>query len=135
MSPRALLRFEGVAVSAAATAAYFTLGAPRWLLIVLALAPDLSMLGYLGGARLGSRTYNAAHTYLGAIAIAALGLLTATTPAVWVACVWAAHIGADRALGYGLKSPTSFKHTHLSPGQAPVGPGPEPMVDPGSAVR
>lgn len=135
MSPRSILRFEGVAVFAAATAAYFTLGAPLWLLIVLALAPDLSMLGYLGGARLGSRTYNAVHTYVGPIGIAALGLLTATMPAVWIACVWAAHIGADRALGYGLKSPTGFKHTHLSPGQAPVGPAPEPMGDAASAVR
>ena len=36
------------------------------------------------------------------------------TPSVWVALVWAAHIGVDRAVGYGLKYPTGFKHTHLS---------------------
>lgn len=30
------------------------------------------------------------------------------------ALAWAAHIGFDRALGYGLKRPTGFKDTHLS---------------------
>jgi len=30
-----------------------------------------------------------------------------------VALVWAAHIGADRALGYGLKHPTAFGDTYL----------------------
>ena len=29
------------------------------------------------------------------------------------ALIWAAHIGFDRALGYGLKYPTSFGETHL----------------------
>jgi len=27
--------------------------------------------------------------------------------------IWTAHIAMDRALGYGLKYPTSFKKTHL----------------------
>jgi hypothetical protein len=30
--------------------------------------------------------------------------------------IWTAHIAMDRALGYGLKYPTAFKSTHLSPG-------------------
>ena len=30
-----------------------------------------------------------------------------------VALVWAAHIGFDRALGYGLKLPHGFQSTHL----------------------
>jgi hypothetical protein len=29
------------------------------------------------------------------------------------ALIWLAHIGIDRALGYGLKYPTFFKDTHL----------------------
>jgi hypothetical protein len=33
--------------------------------------------------------------------------------AVLVSLVWAAHIGADRAVGYGLKYPTGFEDTHL----------------------
>jgi hypothetical protein len=30
-----------------------------------------------------------------------------------IAIIWAAHIGFDRALGYGLKYPTAFSDTHL----------------------
>lgn len=30
-----------------------------------------------------------------------------------VGLAWLAHIAADRALGYGLKRPTSFHDTHL----------------------
>jgi hypothetical protein len=30
-----------------------------------------------------------------------------------LALIWLAHIGVDRALGYGLKYPDGFKDTHL----------------------
>lgn len=30
-----------------------------------------------------------------------------------IALVWAAHIGFDRVLGFGLKLPTGFRDTHL----------------------
>lgn len=33
--------------------------------------------------------------------------------AVQLALIWLAHIGADRALGYGLKYPMRFGDTHL----------------------
>jgi len=41
---------------------------------------------------------------------------------VLVALVWAGHIGADRLVGYGLKYPTGFAHTHLSHGAVPASP-------------
>jgi hypothetical protein len=31
-----------------------------------------------------------------------------------IALIWGAHIGMDRAVGYGLKYADAFKHTHLS---------------------
>lgn len=114
MEPKSILRLEGLALFAVATGAYFTIGAPLWVLLVLALAPDLSMLGYLAGSRIGSTIYNAFHTTLGPAALGAAAVLFGLTPLLWVALVWAAHIGADRAVGYGLKYPTDFKHTHLS---------------------
>ncbi|WP_136718559.1 DUF4260 domain-containing protein [Halorientalis salina] len=118
MDPKTILRFEGIALFGAATAAYFTLGAPVWLFVVLALAPDLAMLGYLGGPRLESRLYNAFHTYVVPISLGGVGLVTNTTLFVWVALVWVAHIGIDRAVGYGLKYPTGFKDTHLTSGDS-----------------
>jgi len=45
--PRLLLAGEGIAVGAAAVSIYFYADYPWWLLVVLVLAPDLSMLGYL----------------------------------------------------------------------------------------
>ena len=45
MDPKPVLRFEGTTLSGGVTAAYFALGAPVWLFVMLALAPDLSMLG------------------------------------------------------------------------------------------
>jgi hypothetical protein len=116
MNPRLFLRLEGLAVVALAVGAYFWLGGPLWLLAVLALAPDLSMLGYLAGPRVGSTSYNLVHTYVLPLALGATGLYAGTDLAVLVALVWAGHIGADRLVGYGLKYRTDFKHTHLSPG-------------------
>ena len=114
MNPRTMLRFEGIALFGVATAAYVALGAPVWVFVVLALAPDISMLGYLAGPRVGSRLYNGFYTYLVPIALGATGFWMGIAPITWVALVWIAHIGMDRAVGYGLKCPTGFKHTHLS---------------------
>lgn len=111
--PGLLLRIEGLAVAAAALALYFDGDHPWWLLVVLALAPDLAMLGYVAGARLGAAAYDLAHTYVGPLVLGAAGVLADDRTCVALALIWAAHIGIDRALGYGLKYPTGFKDTHL----------------------
>ena len=48
-----LLRLEGLAVAAVSAVLYARTGASWWLFAALWLAPDLSMLGYLGGLVLG----------------------------------------------------------------------------------
>jgi hypothetical protein len=111
--PRLLLHAEGAAVAAGAIAVYFHAGYPWWLLVALALAPDLSMIGYLGGVRIGAVTYDTAHTYVLPVVLAVTGLIVDTEAAVQIALVWIAHIGVDRGTGYGLKYPTGFKDTHL----------------------
>ncbi len=114
MYPKFILRLEGAGIAAVATAAYFTIGGPLWLFVILALAPDISMVAYLAGPRVGSAVYNAFHTYLAPVALGAAGMWFGMATVIWVALIWAAHIGVDRAVGYGLKYPTGFKHTHLS---------------------
>jgi hypothetical protein len=112
-APLVLLRLEGAAVLVAATLAYAALGG-RWAWFAgLFLVPDLSMLGYLGGRRLGAACYNAGHSYLGPAALAALGVAASLPMLLGVACIWTAHIGFDRLLGFGLKYATSFGDTHL----------------------
>jgi hypothetical protein len=129
MNPRLLLRAEGLATFGVATAAYFWLGGPFWLFLLLALAPDLSMVGYLASPGVGSRVYNAAHTYVGPLLLGVAGVWWATPLAVSVALVWVAHIGVDRAVGYGLKYPSGFQDTHLrrAGGSGPVA---APTVEP-----
>ena len=111
--PRTALHAEGLVVAVAAVTLYFHLGSPWWLLVVLALAPDLSMLGYLAGPMAGAIAYDLAHTYVAPVALGAIGVLADGELAVELALIWAAHIGVDRALGYGLKYPTGFHDTHL----------------------
>jgi hypothetical protein len=111
--PRFLLHTEGLAVAVAAIGLYFYADYPWWLLVALALAPDLSMVGYLAGSTIGAAAYDAAHTYSLPVALAAVGLIVDAETAVQLGLIWLTHIGVDRAVGYGLKYPTGFKDTHL----------------------
>lgn len=108
-----VLRAEGLAVLAAALALYFDSGFGWPLLLLLALAPDVSIAGYLAGPRIGAAAYDTAHTYVLPVAVGVAGLLAGSDLALQLALIWLAHIGADRFLGYGLKYPTGFKDTHL----------------------
>jgi hypothetical protein len=108
---RLLLRLEGLAVLAGALLLYARGGHSWMLLAVLFLAPDLSFVAYLAGPRVGAAAYNAAHSYVGPALAATLAVATGRPPVV--ALVWAAHIGFDRAVGYGLKYATGFEDTHL----------------------
>jgi len=92
--PRALLHLEGAAVLLLATAAFFRLGHPWWLFLLLILAPDVSLLGLLAGPRVGALVYNAAHTMVGPLALLGGGwwLGGGQSAAVAVALVWLAQI-------------------------------------------
>lgn len=111
--PSVLLRLEGGALLVASLVLYFHEGFGWLALVVLALAPDLAMVGYAAGERVGAAAYDLAHTELLPIALAVLGVVADRDLALQLALIWLAHIGADRLLGYGLKYPTGFKDTHL----------------------
>jgi hypothetical protein len=110
---RALLRIEGLALFLAATLFYLTSGASWWLFAALLLAPDLSFAAYLAGPRLGATVYNALHAAIGPLLLALAGLVMSWPLAASIALIWLAHIGIDRALGYGLKYAAGFGFTHL----------------------
>lgn len=108
-----ILRAESVAVFVAGVLLYLQLGGePLWLLLLL-LVPDISMAGYLGGARLGALTYNLVHNLVIGLLALAIGWFAAIAPLAIAGAVLVAHVGMDRSLGYGLKLPTDFKDTHL----------------------
>lgn len=110
-----LLRLEGLAVLSLTVAAYAQFGAGWGWFALLFLLPDLSFPGYLAGPRVGAAAYNAAHSYTGPLALLAAGILGAMPVLLAIALVWCAHIGFDRALGYGLKYTSGFGDTHLGP--------------------
>lgn len=113
-APRLILQAEGAAVLALSLWAYAAMGGHWGLFAALFLAPDLFMLGYLRGPRIGSSVYNPGHTYVVALAVAALGYALAQPMLLHVGLIWVAHIGFDRMIGYGLKYGHDFKATHLS---------------------
>ena len=112
--PLRILRSEGLVLLAAALAAYFTgLDEPWWLVPLLLFVPDVFMAGYATSHRLGAHLYNVAHSYPAPAGLGALAWVAEAPLWQGVALVWLAHIGMDRALGYGLKYETHFKDTHL----------------------
>jgi hypothetical protein len=111
--PAVMLRIEGATLLAASVILYGVNGGSWWLFALLLLAPDVSMLGYLAGPRVGAAAYNAFHCYPLPAALGIVGLLAGAPLAVGVALVWFAHIGMDLAIGYGLKYPTGFRDTYM----------------------
>jgi len=109
---RTTLQVEGLALFVTAVALFVHFGYSGMLFAALFLVPDLSLLGYLAGPRLGALVYNTAHAMLGPLllGVVAMSRLPATLP---FALIWAAHVGFDRALGYGLKYAAGFEQTHL----------------------
>ena len=108
-----ILRAEAVALFVSGVLLYLQLGGEPWWLLLLLLVPDVSMLGYLGGPRLGALTYNLVHNLVIGLAALAMGWFAAIAPLALAGAVLVAHVGMDRSLGYGLKLPTDFKDTHL----------------------
>jgi hypothetical protein len=107
------LRFEGVGAFIAGLALFGWLGGSWLLVIPLLLLPDLSAIGYLRGPRLGALTYNAVHTWAPGLVVLAVGLVAGVSWVAIAGTVLVAHVGVDRAAGYGLKLPISFNDTHL----------------------
>lgn len=108
-----LLRAGQLAILGTGVVLWLANGATPVLLIPAWLLVDLSMVGYLGGPRLGSITYNAAHNLVLPLALLGFGWWMSIGWLVLSAAVFVTHIGLDRALGYGLKLPTDFRDTHL----------------------
>ena len=112
--PRILLHLEGAAVLISAIVLYAMLGQPWWLFVVLFFAPDLAILPYAISPRWGRIIYNLLHQYVLPLALIVAGQVFGLPLIQALGLIWAAHIGMDRAVGYGLKYADSFKSTHLS---------------------
>lgn len=110
---RLVLRLEGLCVLVAASVAYSKWGFGWGTFALFFLTPDISLLGYLAGPKLGAVSYNLAHSYIGAVACLVAGFVLPAPALLCAGIIWCAHIGFDRALGYGLKYSDGFGFTHL----------------------
>ena len=110
---RTMLRLEGLTLCAGMTLLYAVWGGSWWVYAIVFLAPDISFAAYLAGPRAGAIIYNAAHSYMAPMALMTTGFGTDSPLTLSIAMIWLAHIGIDRALGYGLKYSAGFGFTHL----------------------
>jgi len=112
-STRAWLRIEGLAVFVAGLALFVGLGGPWFLAIPLLLVPDASAIGYLRGPRVGAAVYNLVHNWAIGVVVLGVGIWSGVDAITLAGTILVAHVGMDRAAGYGLKLPSSFQDTHL----------------------
>jgi len=112
---RGILRLEGLALFAAAIFFYVQAAASWKLFALLFLVPDLSFAFYLFGPRIGAAAYNTMHSTIGPVSLALFALVARPDMPLLIpiALIWFAHVGFDRALGYGLKYASGFSDTHL----------------------
>jgi len=110
---RVWLKFEGLAVLVLSVLLYRYTHTSWWTFGILLLTPDLSMLAYLANPRAGSISYNVVHSYVLPVALAIIAIATDRSAMAPYFLIWTAHIGLDRALGYGLKYPNAFGSTHI----------------------
>ncbi|MBS1665113.1 MAG: DUF4260 domain-containing protein [Bacteroidetes bacterium] len=82
-----------------------------WL--VWFLAPDLSMIAYLAGNRVGAIGYNLVHHKAVAILVYLAGAYMHNPLTMSVGLILLGHSCMDRAMGYGLKYFSGFSDTHL----------------------
>ena len=107
------LRLEGLAAFLAGIAIFFVSGGDWLFLVPLLLLPDVSILGFLAGPRAGTFTYNLVHNWAPGFVALGIGMWFASPVIQLAAAILIAHVGMDRAMGYGLKLPSSFQDTHL----------------------
>jgi hypothetical protein len=84
-----------------------------WWFLVLIIAPDLSMIGYVFGNKSGAFLYNLFHHRAIALALYLTGIYSFNSLIQLTGIILFAHSSMDRMMGYGLKYETGFKFTHL----------------------
>jgi hypothetical protein len=112
MKMKILLKLEALALWGLSVFFFSQLGYAWWY-PVLFFAPDLSMIGYLGGTRIGAVVYNIVHHHAVSLGLYILGFFLGNPLLQLAGVILLGHSNMDRLLGYGLKYPDSFQNTHL----------------------
>ena len=111
--PAMLLRVEYLALLALVLAIYWDRGESWLLFAVLFLVPDLSFAVAIAGPEPGIISYNLAHTAIGPVVLATIGIFADWNVGIALGLIWFAHLALDRAIGYGLKYSLDKGDAHL----------------------
>lgn len=84
-----------------------------WWFLALILLPDVSMVGYAFGNKIGAYFYNFFHHKAVAITVYLFGMYLNNSAIQLIGIILFSHSAMDRMFGYGLKFTTSFHDTHL----------------------
>jgi len=108
-----ILKLEELAMFGLCLWALYFLGAKWWCYPLLLLGPDISMIGYAGGNKIGAFMYNLFHHKGVAVLFFVIGLLLPDMIIQIAGIILFGHSSMDRMFGYGLKLKEGFKFTHL----------------------
>jgi hypothetical protein len=119
-----LLKLEELAMWIGCIILLYVFKVEWWWYLIVFLGPDISMIGYLVGNKVGAWSYNLFHHKGVALLVCVVAfLLKIDFPLFdsdWIfilGIVLFGHSSMDRFFGYGLKYENGFKFTHL--GEAP----------------
>ena len=110
---RNILKLEELAMFGLSIWALYFLNAEWWYYLLLLLGPDISLIGYAGGNKMGAIIYNLFHHKGVAVILFVTGLLLPDKVIEITGIILFGHSSMDRMFGYGLKLKEGFKHTHL----------------------
>jgi hypothetical protein len=108
-----LIRLEDLGEFLFSVYLFSLLAYPWWFYPLFFFFPDLSMLGYLAGPRIGAIAYNLIHHKAISLGLFAAGAFLHIPVVSFIGVILLGHSSLDRVLGYGLKFSDSFGHTHL----------------------
>jgi len=108
-----LIRLEELAMFALSILLFNELPFAWWWFAALILAPDIGMIGYAFGDKIGAYSYNLFHHKGLALLIYGAGWWVSDDYLLLSGIILFAHASMDRIFDYGMKFEKGFKFTHL----------------------
>jgi hypothetical protein len=108
-----LVKLEELALFVACIFTLAYLNVAWWYYLLLIIGPDISMLGYLLGNKVGAVAYNIFHHKAVAVLVFLIGFYLHVEWLMLGGIILFGHSCMDRFFGYGLKFYKGFGHTHL----------------------
>ncbi|MEE9364183.1 MAG: DUF4260 domain-containing protein [Cellulophaga sp.] len=113
LEPKSVIRVEEILMLALGIYLFSLLQYEWWWFLVLILAPDIGMLGYLLGNKIGAICYNLFPHKGVALSVYFAGIYLSLPLVELAGVILFSHASFDRIFGFGLKYDKGFKFTHL----------------------